>query len=121
MDDFVGTYISNNIENFPINVPMPPGGHMEYWTTDVFTRLFSDPQMKAWLEELLASGNGGGAGGSASGGGGGAAQSAAGSAAAPPLAAAAAATTAPASNPDLGAVARSLELAVKRLAQGPDQ
>lgn len=45
LDDYIGTYIENSIPNFPINVPMPFGGHTSYWKKDVFERLFKEDAM----------------------------------------------------------------------------
>jgi hypothetical protein len=40
IDDYVGTYIDNTIPNFPINVPLPVGGHTDYWKPAVFAEIF---------------------------------------------------------------------------------
>lgn len=56
VDDYVGTYITNSIDNFPINVPMPPGGHIDYWNQDVFERLFKVKEMHDWVTELQSRG-----------------------------------------------------------------
>ena len=45
IDDFVGTYIDNSIPNFPINVPMPNGGHTRYWEEGVFCPLFEHSEL----------------------------------------------------------------------------
>ena len=49
LDDYIGTYIDNSIPSFPINVPMPFGGHTNYWRKDVFERLFAEPAMATVL------------------------------------------------------------------------
>jgi len=46
IDDYVGTYIENSIPNFPINVPLPTGGHLRYWEADVMNRIFERPEIK---------------------------------------------------------------------------
>ena len=45
IDDFVGPYIDNSIPDFPVNVPMPIGGHTRYWEQEVFKALFEDPKL----------------------------------------------------------------------------
>lgn len=49
VDDYIGTYIDPSIPGFPVNVPMPVGGHTDYWKDDVFTRLFDEPGMEGVL------------------------------------------------------------------------
>jgi len=34
-DDYVGTHIDGPMENFPINIRMPKGGHLKYWCKNV--------------------------------------------------------------------------------------
>ncbi len=46
IDDFVGTYIENSIPGFPINVPVPAGGHTNYWSADVMKELFHHPELQ---------------------------------------------------------------------------
>lgn len=46
IDDYVGTYIENSIPRFPINVPLPPGGHLRYWEKDVIQRVLATPEIK---------------------------------------------------------------------------
>jgi hypothetical protein len=46
VDDYIGTWIDPARENFPVNVPMPVGGHTSYWRQDVFERLFAEPGME---------------------------------------------------------------------------
>jgi len=52
IDDFVGTYIENSIPDFPINVPVPAGGHTNYWSADVMKVLFEHPEMQDVLIAL---------------------------------------------------------------------
>ncbi|MDX2307915.1 MAG: hypothetical protein NW216_06745 [Hyphomicrobium sp.] len=49
IDDYVGTYIENSIPRFPVNVPLPPGGHLRYWEEDVMKRIFETPEIKDFL------------------------------------------------------------------------
>ncbi len=49
VDDYIGTYIDPAFEGFPVNVPMPVGGHTDYWKEDVFKRLFAEPGMERVL------------------------------------------------------------------------
>lgn len=45
IDDFVGTYIEGPTPDFPVNVPLPTGGHTAYWSPEVFKALFGLPEL----------------------------------------------------------------------------
>ena len=49
IDDYIGTYIENSVPNFPVNVPMPIGGHTRYWEPEIFQGLFNQPGMQKVL------------------------------------------------------------------------
>lgn len=53
IDDYVGTYIENSIANFPVNVPLPVGGHTNYWTGDVMCRVMSEHVLHDFLLPAL--------------------------------------------------------------------
>jgi hypothetical protein len=49
IDDYVGTYIENSIPNFPVNVPLPVGGHTAYWRGEVMRRVLAEPALHDFL------------------------------------------------------------------------
>lgn len=53
IDDYVGTYIENSIPNFPVNVPLKIGGHMNYWQPDVMCRVLSEPVLQDFILSAL--------------------------------------------------------------------
>ena len=46
IDDYVGTWIDNSIASFPVNMPMPNGGHIKYWEAEIFKPLFDQPGLR---------------------------------------------------------------------------